>query len=498
MADNRERHFHATTRPQKLACKRADKKLRQALATELKHIGMPADDANKVAAWDPYDQNASADWFDPEWMFGIVEGFDVMIGNPPYIQLQKNGGELSNLYKNTGYTTFARTGDIYQLFYEKGCQLLKLQHGLLAYITSNSWLKAKYGQALRCYFSEQHTPLRLLEMGTDVFENAIVDTSILLLREGNSDKVSPAIVAVDMDKLGTKDFPPNAGLWGQTRPDGEKPWSILSHTEQSIMDKIMVKGTPLKDWEVQINYGIKTGYNKAFIIDDTTKEALIAEDPSSADIIQPILRGRDIQRYQAEWAGLWLIDTHNGYGDIPAININRYPAIKAHLNRFYPQLKKRQDKGRTPYNLRNCTYHDDFTKGKLFWIELVEKGRFAFDDSGIYGEATSFMMTGECLKYLCAVLNAELVRWFLQQVAPTSGMGTLRWKKVYVETIPVPKISTVEQRPLIQLVDCILEVKAANPAADVSALENEIDQIVYLLYKLTPEEIAIVEGAENV
>ena len=354
----------------------------------------------------------------------------------------------------------------------------------MAYITSNSWLKAKYGQALRRYFSEQHTPLRLLEMGKDVFENAIVDTSILLLREGNSDKVSPAIVAVDMDKLGMPKTsrPTQAGGDKRARME-KKPWSILSHTEQSIMDKIMVKGTPLKDWDVQINYGIKTGYNKAFIIDDATKEGLIAEDPSSADIIQPILRGRDIQRYQAEWAGLWLIDTHNGYGDIPAININRYPAIKAHLNRFYPQLKKRQDKGKTPYNLRNCTYHDDFTKGKLFWIELVEKGRFAFDDSGIYGEATSFMMTGECLKYLCAVLNAELVRWFLQQVAPTSGMGTLRWKKVYVETIPVPKISTFEQQPLIQLVACILEVKAANPAADVSVLEDEIDQMVYLLYK---------------
>ena len=119
LSDNRERHFHATTRPQKLACKRADKKLRQALATELTHIGMPADDANRVAAWDPYDQNASADWFDPEWMFGIVDGFDVVIGNPPYIQLQKNDGELGNLYKNTGYATFVRTGDIYQLFMKK-------------------------------------------------------------------------------------------------------------------------------------------------------------------------------------------------------------------------------------------------------------------------------------------------------------------------------------------------------------------------------------------
>ena len=498
LGENRERHFHATTRQQKLACKREDKKLRRALATELRHVGMPPDDAEKIAHWDPYDQNASADWFDPEWMFGVRDGFDVVIGNPPYIQLQKNAGELGSLYEDIGYATFVRTGDIYQLFCEKGCQLLKPRCGLLVYITSNSWLKAQYGQALRRYFSEQHTPLRLLEMGKDIFENAIVDTSILLLREGNSNTVRSVIAAVDMDKLNIKDFPPQTNLWGQVRLDDEKPWSILSYAEHGVMDKMKAKGTPLKDWDVAIYRGILTGYNKAFLIDNDAKDALIAEDPNSAKIIKPILRGRDIQRYRAKWAGLWLIDTHNGYDDVPAVNIDNYPAIKSHLNGFYPRLEKRQDKGRTPYNLRNCAYYEDFAKEKLFWIELVENGRFAYDDSGIYGEATSFIMTGECVKYLCAVLNGELARWFLQQVAPTSGMGTLRWKKVYVETIPVPKISAAKQQPLIQLVDCILEAKAANPDADMCELENKIDQIVYSLYGLTPEEIAIVEEAENV
>ena len=498
LGDVRRRHFTARTPRTKAKYRALDAEIRTEIGELLRDLGFPDETTEKIAHWDPYDQNASADWFDSEWMFSITDGFDVVIGNPPYIQLQKNDGELGNLYQNAGYATFARTGDIYQLFYEKGCQLLKLRHGLLVYITSNSWQKAKYGEALRRYFSEQHTPLRLLEMGKDVFENAIVDTSILLLREGNSHKVSPAIVAVDMDKLDAKDFPPDASLWGQTRPDSEKPWSLLSYAEHSVMDKMKAKGMLLKDWDVAIYRGVLTGYNKAFLIDNNAKDALIAEDPNSAKIIKSILRGRDIQRYRAKWAGLWLIDTHNGYDDVPAVSIDNYPAIKSHLNGFYPKLEKRQDKGRTPYNLRNCAYYEDFAKEKLFWIELVENGRFAFDDSGIYGEATSFIMTGECLKYLCAVLNAELIRWFLQQVAPTSGMGTLRWKKVYVETIPVPKISAVKQQPLIQLVDCILEVKAADPDADVSKLENEIDQIVYLLYGLTPEEIAIVEEAENV
>ncbi len=494
----RRRHFTARTPRTKAKYRTLDAQIRTEIGELLRDLGFPNETTEKIANWDPYDQNASADWFDSEWMFGGGDGFDVVIGNPPYIQLQKNAGKLANLYEDTGYSTFVRTGDIYQLFYEKGCQLLKPQHGLLVYITSNSWLKAQYGQTLRRYFSEQHTALCLLEMGKDIFENAIVDTSILLLREGNSNTVRSVIAAVDMDKLNIKDFPPQTNLWDQVRPDGEKPWSILSHTEQSVMDKMKAKGTLLKDWNVAIYRGVLTGYNKAFLIGNDAKDALIAEDPNSAKIIKPILRGRDIQRYRAKWAGLWLIDTHNGYDDVPAVNIDNYPAIKSHLNEFYPRLEKRQDKGRTPYNLRNCAYYEDFAKEKLFWIELVENGRFAYDDSGIYGEATSFIMTGECVKYLCAILNAELARWFLQQVAPTSGMGTLRWKKVYVEAIPIPKISTAKQQPLIELVDCILEAKAADHGVDVSKLEKEINQIVYLLYGLTPEEIKIVEAAENV
>ena len=226
------------------------------------------EDAQKIVRWDPYDQNASAaDWFDAEYMFGVHDGFDVVIGNPPYIQLQKNSGELGKRYKDTGYETFARTGDIYQLFYERGCRLLRPSQGLLAYITSNSWLKAEYGKALRRYFSKHHTPLRLLEMGKDVFENTIVDTSVLVLREGNGNATCQA---VDMDKLDAKDFPPDASLWGQTRPDGEKPWSILSATEQSIMDKMQAKGTPLKEWDIAIYRGVLTGYNDAFVIDNAT------------------------------------------------------------------------------------------------------------------------------------------------------------------------------------------------------------------------------------
>ena len=487
---NRERHFHAANRQAKLKCLNEDRRLRGELAQELTQLGMPTAAANQVAQWDPYDQNAGADWFDTEYMFGVADGFDVVIGNPPYIQLQKNGGELGKLYKDTGYATFVRTGDIYQLFYERGCRLLRPAQGLLAYITSNSWLKAEYGKALRRYFSERHTPLRLLEMGKDVFENAIVDTSVLLLREGSGNATCDA---VDMDKLDATDFPPDASLWGQTRPDGEKPWSILSHTEHSVMDKMKAKGTPLKNWDVKINYGIKTGYNEAFIIDDAVRQALIAEDSKSAEIIKPILRGRDIQRYRAEWAGLWLIDTHNGYGNVPAVNIDNHPAIKSHLDGFYTKLKKRQDKGRTPYNLRNCAYHAEFAKEKLFWMDLTEQGRFAYDEGEMFCVNTVYMVSGQSIKSLCAILNSNLITWFMRNTAVTSGMGVTRWFSISVETIPIPQIPAAEQRPFIRLVDSILAAKEDDSAADTGEQEAEINRLVYELYGLTEEEIEETE-----
>ena len=505
---NRERYFHAKTRDLKLNCQTKDRELRDNLTMELKTIGMGKVDAEKIATWDPYDQNTSTDWFDAGYMFGVTDGFDVVIGNPPYNQLQEDGGKLGNLYKNAGYVTFARTGDIYQLFYERGCQVLHPQQGILAYITSNSWLKAEYGRKTRCYLGENHTPMALLELGKDVFESAIVDSSILVLRHGGNGNAFPAI---DLDQVKTTDFPPPSHLWGNVLPKGNAPWGILSVVERGILDKMQNKGTPLKDWDVSINYGIKTGYNQAFIIDNIIKEALISEDARSAEIIKPVLRGRDIQRYRAQWAGQWLIVVKFGsYQTLP----EEYPAIYRHLLQYEEKLRlrgqcrysrSRKSSTNQDYNGQHHwleldnnpkdNYLNDFTKKKLFWIELSDFGRFCHDEGNLFGEATTFMLTGKSLKFLCAVLNSRLTYWFLRHTAPTSGMGTLRWKKVYVERLPIPKISTARQQPFIKLMDHILSAKATNPAADISALEAKIDRLVYQLYGLTDQEIATVQGS---
>ena len=434
-----------------------------------------------------------------EWRIEFADvtlngGFDVAIANPPYVRLQANGGELADLYENAGFTTFTRTGDLYQLFYERGCQLLRQEQGILAYVTSNSWLKAEYGKPLRRYFTDEHTPNLMLDLGKDVFESAIVDSGVLVLSTGGASQQFPA---VDMDRVSSTTIPPAPELWGLVRPSGNAPWSVMSVIEHGILDKMRMVGTALKEWNVKINYGIKTGYNKAFLIDDATLQKLMAFDHKSAEIVRPVLRGKDIQRYRSEWAGQWLIDTHNGFGEVSPVDIDSYPAVKDHLDAHYPNLEKRGDKGNTPYHLRDCAYYEEFAKEKLLWIELVDRGRFSYDNSGIICANTAYMLSGDSIKYLCALLNSRLVTWFMNSTALTSGMGATRWIKSFVETIPIPNLDPDDQLPFVGLVDQILKAKSYDFQANITESEMKIDTLVYELYGLTNEEVSIVEGNQN-
>ncbi len=506
LAEVRHKHFSARTLETKRKYRDEDKALRQQMLKELTQSGITSGITSEVKAsmqkivqWDLYNQNSTADWFDPEWMFGVKDGFDIVIGNPPYIQLSKDGGRLGNLYQNCDFKTFARTGDIYQLFYEKGMALLTEAQGNLAFITSNSWMRARYGEKLRSFLSAEHSPLRLIDMGKDAFE-AIVDTNILLAGKGNTEQ---EFKAVDMDSVPEKHFPPAGQYWSEIQPVGDMAWSILSPAAQKIRAKIEQIGTPLKEWDISINYGIKTGFNEAFIIDTSRRDELVAQDPKSAEIIKPVLRGRDIKAYEHHWAEKWIIAT------FPAlkISIDDYPAVKNHLlafgkDRLEQAGKKlsndtisRKKTGNKWFETQDqIAYHAEFAKEKLIWIELVDRGRFAYDDKAIYCEATTFIMTGNSTKYLCAILNSGLAHWCLSQVAPTSGMGTLRWKKIYIEKIPVPLLDKPREQPFTELADKI--IKAKQQAQDTTALEAEINQQVYKLYNLTADEIKIIEDAK--
>jgi len=200
-----------------------------------------------------------------------------------------------------------------------------------------------------------------------------------------------------------------------------------------------------------------TGCNAAFIIDNETKEALIAEDSRSADILKPILRGKDIKCYRAEWAGLWLIETHNGYGNKPAVDVDGYPAIKSYLDQFYSQLKERQDKGRTPYNLRNCAYHAEFLRDKIVYPNMTKFLPFLYDQEGFYTNQKCFIITGTAnLKYLTGYLNSEIAAIWIRNNCPELQGGTRELSKVYFQNIPVPVPNQDQLRMMNSLVDCML------------------------------------------
>ena len=499
LAEIRHKHFSARSASTKHRLRERDQALREKLAKLLSDDdNFAPEDAKQLAAWNPYDQNAVSPFFDPEWMFGVADGFDIVIGNPPYIQLQNNSGELAQLYAGCGYSTFARTGDIYCLFYERGWQLLK-KNGHLCYITSNKWMRAGYGEKTREFFANKTNPMLLIDFaGVKIFESATVDTNILLFSKSNNQHETICAVTNKQNKDSVR----NLSDFVQQQNSicdfsNSDSWVILSPIEQSIKRKIEAVGTPLKDWDIQINYGIKTGFNDAFIISTEKREEILAncqtedERKRTAELIRPILRGRDIKRYGYVDNGLFLINTHNGIrGKLPRIDINDYPAIKAHLDQYWDRISIRADKGDTPYNLRNCAYLEDFNKPKIVWGEISDRSKFAYESEGKYvPEATTFLMVGSHLPYLFCVLNSPLSEWFFSKVGTTTGVGTVRWKKYTIQQLLLPRASDIQQDIFSELV-----AKYITGNIPIEVFTKKVNTEIYNLVGLNETEIDYVEN----
>ncbi|MBR2149006.1 MAG: class I SAM-dependent DNA methyltransferase, partial [Campylobacter sp.] len=417
-------------------------------------------------------------------------------------------------------------------------------NGILSFITSNKYCRAGYGANLRATLLES-TILDYVELnGIKAFDNAIVDTSIITLAKSkppHSHTLSykpPRESQITPTLEGKPIAIPQASL---SQDSFTFPQSELEH---KIKAKIEAIGTPLKKWDISINYGIKTGYNDAFIIDSKKRDEILnnckdkSERERTSKLIKKMLRGRDIKRYSYEWAGLWLINTHNGYQDskgnkIPPIDIKDYPTLKAYLDTYEPNLSKRSDKGVTPYNLRNCAYLEEFEKEKIVYSEIVRNSQFYLDSDKynpdrFYAEATSFILTGENLHYLLAILNSKCATFVFKTFYAGGGLGEsgFRYKKQFLEKLPIPKIDSTNKAlsdEIIKCVDKILEIKAchtealaevsknteskkdisptaqydkADSALDTSKLESKLDSLVYKLYNLTDDEIKIIENKE--
>jgi adenine-specific DNA-methyltransferase len=492
----RAKHFSARTRKTKEKYRAKDKEIRLEIADLLKQGGIKADIADQIAKWNPYDQNAKADWFDAEYMFGIEKGFDIVIGNPPYFSVSKLP-ELRNL-KNS-YLTFESTGDVYSLFYEKGSELLR-NKGFLTYITSNKWLRASYGKSLRKYFSQKTNPLQLIDFGqTMIFESAVVHSNIILIEKSSNQHKT---LAVQFEQDLYKNNLSVVDYFNQNKITAthfsEDIWSIVPNSELFIKQKIESVGIPLKEWNIEFNRGILTGLNEAFIIDENKKKELIEADIKNAEIIKPILRGRDVRRYYSNFANLWLINSHNGLKSEKTKRIeviNNFPKVYEHLLKFRKKAEIRFDKGNHWTNLRNCAYLNEIEKPKIVFSEIVSEPQFHLDTQGFYPEATVFFITGEHLKYLVALLNSKPATYFFKKFyAGGELVGKYRYKKAFLENLPIPKATDAQQTEIAEIVDEIIGAKKHDAKADTSKLECKIDALVYQLYGLTDEEIRIVEG----
>jgi hypothetical protein len=455
------------------------------LQSTLQNGGETSKRYQQLSHWKPFDEE-STDWFDPEWMFGVTGGFDILIANPPYIHLEhmkKDTPHLHRLYGALGYKTYQARGDIYTLFYERGVQLLR-GGGILCYITSNKWMRAAYGEPLRGFFADSTNPELLIDFAGQQIFTATVDTNILLLsKAANAGKTRAAIVKDRASVTNLPQFLTHAAVEMPFTTGAS--WAILSPIEQSIKRKIEAVGTPLKDWDVSINYGIKTGCNEAFIINEETRARLIAADPKSAEIIRPILRGRDIRRYGYAWAGLYIIASHNGYvsdagEEIPPVDITDYPAIKAHLDQFMPAIAKRTDKGVTPYNLRNCAYMEDFCKRKIYWGEFSAFPKFSFVADHYFTLNNMSMITGDNLEFILAGLNSALSAYYAANNSPF-GMGAYKWYAIYVKEIPIVKPTAENIERIVPLVQELLTTENAT-------IEQQIDDAIFDIIGLTAEE----------
>lgn len=457
-----------------------------------------------------------------EWRFefpeildndGNFKGFDLIIGNPPYIRQEELKELKPHLAKN--YKVYKGTSDIYTYFYELGFNVLK-ENGILSFITSNKYTRAGYGEALREFLLKNTYILKYIDLnGIKVFDSATVDTSILCFEKSKSKDNKFKYLALSNEILKTCAY--DIGLYKDYAEFSQNSLSKESFTfsdenTSALKAKIERIGTPLKEWQgLNIYRGILTGYNEAFIITTEKRNEILAnckdeaEKERTAKLIRKMLRGRDIKRYSYEWAGLWVINTHNGYKNqngekVEAINIKYYPSLKKHFDEFYPQLEKRADKGLTPYNLRNCAYIEEFEKEKIVYSEIVRKPQFYLDvNLNFYAEATSFILTGENLKYLIAFLNNDFVAFIFKTFYAGGNLGEngFRYKKAFLEKLPIPKINSKNQKlanELVNLVDEILKAKEQDKNANTQELENKINSLVYKLYNLTEEEIKIIEG----
>jgi len=498
------RYFSARTAKTKRLRREDIARLRDELADLLKSDrGLPESDAKKMAAWDPFDQNAAAPFFDPEWMFGLSARFDLVIGNPPYVRQEAIKDQKPALEKHYGgkekgnpLGAYAGTADLFVYFIQRGIELLN-PGGAFAFITSNKWYRAKYGTNLRGWMNRQTELRRIIDFGdAEVFDAIAYPTIIIATR-----REKPVQAPAERDSLRVMNWPQE--LTRDDIPGFSKlvdeigfdmpqkalaidGWQLEPLARRGLLERIRAAGMPLREYvEARVYRGVTTGFNDAFVISSSTKERLIQEHRSSAKLFEPYLRGTDVERWKAESSNLWIIKIPSsenvshpwtGRDDAERIFQNTYPSVYRFMIQFREQLVKRYDQGKHFWEMRSCKYWDEFKETKILSTKISFKPSFCVDRSGsVIGNTAYFIKSGAFDNYLLCLLNSALSEYYARNIFSTKHGGFYEVQPDGLEAFPVPRLVDREARILN-------EIDYSAIAGSDNRLEQLLNGFVYELF----------------
>ncbi len=467
----------------------------------------------------------------PHFSKGGEGGFDIVIANPPYVRHEAIKELKPELKKEFG-DFYCGTADIYTYFYKKGIDLLK-SCGHLCFIAPNKFMRAGYGKNTRKLLATQVTPKVIIDFCDLPIFDATTYPSIILVekmpfvgaalcgrpdlingqppKQGQPHRVAPTKTeflaatftdAAQLERL--EETLSNIGFSMPVSSLREEGWNLERPKVLALMEKLRKAGLPLGEYvQGRFYRGILTGLNEAFVIDEATRERLVFEDPKGEELIKPWLRGRDIKKWKAEWAGLYVISIPSSSnrhwpwsdetteGKAKKIFAQTYPAIHKYLSQWEDKLVKRDDQGKFWWELRSCAYYGAFEGAKITWGNLATEPKFAFDSESRYVSAPAVIIPTDDL-CLLSILNSPLCKWWISLQAAVRSGGFLEYKPMYVGTVPVFTASDTQKSPIVEYVRAIL----ANPdSPDVPCIEEEITNLVYDLYGLNRKEIEIVENS---
>lgn len=429
-------------------------------------------------------------------VFDKKEGFDVVIANPPYIRQEKIKDQKV-AFRNQGYRTFDSVADLYVYFYERAYQLLN-DDGVGCYISSNKFMRARYGTNLRNFLKHNAEIKTLIDFNGHKVFDASVDTCILIFTKMHNEANKIFVVNVAPDMQRAQDVAFYFNRIGFTVPQvalQEKSWLLADSKIYALKEKIEKQGTPLKNWGAKTFRGVVTGLNEAFILNEEKRTLLVKKDSKCSEIIKPLVKGKDLAKYRQKYANRYLLLTKNG------INVEKeYPSVYQYLLTFKDQLVKRWDKGNYWFNLRDCVYYNEFEKPKILYPDIKNNLTFSLDNQGHYCDNTAYFINSNNM-FLLGVLNSSLMNLYYTFISSQLGSKAVRHFSIYIEQLPVIKADQKNQEEITGIVEKIIAITKgisystnSIKQAEVKQYEKQIDQLVYKLYGLRSEEIAVVEG----